>query len=85
MKIEDYRNYLEKKNDINKKHIPFYVNWVRSFLKYCKGKIDFGNPTKQIDLFLIQTGKRYEQWQVNQAKKQSGFIAILQAKQNKAT
>ena len=83
MKIEDYRNYLEKKNDINNKHIPFYVNWVRSFLKYCKGKIDFGNPTKQIDLFLIQTGKRYEQWQVDQAQEAIRLYCYFAGKTDK--
>jgi integron integrase len=83
MKLEEFRNYLEKKSKVYKTHLPFYINWAKSFLQYCNGEIDFGNPTKQVDSFLIHTGKRYEQWQVEQAREAIRLYCYFTGKADK--
>ena len=83
MNLDEFSNYLETKHKVNKNRIPFYINWVRSFLHHCDGKIDFENPSKQIDLFLIHTGKRYEQWQVNQAQEAIRLYCYFAGKTDK--
>ena len=83
MNLDEFSNYLEIKHKVHKNRIPFYINWVRSFLHHCDGKIDFENPSKQIDLFLIHTGKRYEQWQVNQAQEAIRLYCYFAGKTDK--
>ena len=84
MDLDQFSNYLEYSHKVYKNRIPFYIKWVKSFLNFCDGKIDYKNPSKQIDLFLIHTGKQYEQWQVQQAQEAIRLYCYFAGKTDKS-
>ena len=68
MSVEDYCNYLQSKRFVTEKQIPFYARWVTQYLQFCNSRTDVSTPDHQADDFLCKIGKRYEKWQVIQAK-----------------
>jgi integron integrase len=68
MSAEVFHNYLKSQKNINQKQLPFYMVWVREFIRFCKLQENAAIPEKLIDPFLIKLGRRHEQWQVDQAR-----------------
>ncbi|MCJ8501922.1 integron integrase [Desulfatitalea alkaliphila] len=68
MLIDDFHNFLKNNRNIPKKHLPFYLHWTKLFIRFCQSQVSPGEPEQMIGPFLIQIGKRFEQWQVDQAK-----------------
>ncbi|MBU4318141.1 MAG: phage integrase N-terminal SAM-like domain-containing protein [Proteobacteria bacterium] len=66
--MKEFSNYLEKNNKVDPKQRPFYLNWVRKFIHFCKTNPDLENHEKQLESFLVQLGRQYEKWQVDQAQ-----------------
>ena len=68
MSAEEFYNYLKTRKNLNIKHLPFYMFWVREFIRFCKLQENGVTPEKLINPFLIKMGRRHEQWQVDQAR-----------------
>jgi hypothetical protein len=63
--MREFSNYLEKNNKVDLKQRPFYLNWVRKFIHFCKTNPDLENHEKQMESFLVHLGRQYEKWQVD--------------------
>ncbi len=68
MSVDGFRNYLQLKGFVVHKQIPYYLQWVAQFLQFCDAHPDQTTFEQRLNSFLSNIGKRYEQWQINQAK-----------------
>jgi len=68
MILDEFHNFMKSKHNINEKYLPFYINWTRQFIQFCNTKAESVISENQIEPFLKNMNKRYEQWQVDQAK-----------------
>jgi integron integrase len=68
MSVDGFRKYLQSKGLVVQKQIPYYVQWVTQFLRFCDAHPDTTTFDQQLSSFLSDIGKKYEKWQVNQAK-----------------
>ena len=66
--MKKFEKYLKLVKIVHKNKIPYYISWVSRFLAYNhKGNDDSVNPD-EIDTFTHESGEKYEDWQVNQAR-----------------
>lgn len=68
MSVDGFRNYLQIKGLVDQRHIPYYAQWVIRFLQFCDDGPDKATFEQKLNDFLSCIGKKYEQWQVDQAK-----------------
>jgi integron integrase len=62
-----YQNYLQSKQIVSEKKIPFYCHWVRAFYKTRGPMLSKAVSAEEIEQFLKKIGKTKEPWQVEQA------------------
>ncbi|MBU4009403.1 MAG: phage integrase N-terminal SAM-like domain-containing protein, partial [Proteobacteria bacterium] len=83
MSLDKFRTYLESNNKVSKRRLPFYLNWVKSFIQYCQTQPDLIIPDHQIEPFLKQISRNHEQWQVDQAKEATSLYCFFIGKDSK--
>ena len=83
MSLDKFRTYLESNNKVSKRRLPFYLNWVKSFIQYCQTQPDLIIPDHQIEPFLKQMSRNHEQWQVDQAKEATSLYCFFIGKDSK--
>ncbi len=66
--MEEFRQYLQNSRAANTNALKFYVLWVTHFLNYCNKHPDDEFNEQDIDAYLKSLTKKYEQWQVDQAR-----------------
>ena len=68
--MDDFKEFIIRKNLVPKEKATFYLLWINRFLKFeniqdlSKANID----EKQINNFANNLEKNHEEWQVNQAR-----------------
>jgi integron integrase len=68
MSVDGFRKYLQLKGFVGQKQIPYYLQWATQFLQFCDAHPDQATFEQRLNSFLSNIGKRYDQWQINQAK-----------------
>ena len=68
MSVDGFRNYLQSKGFVVQKKIPYYLQWVTQFLQFCDAHTEETLFEQQLKSFLSNIGKRFERWQIDQAK-----------------
>jgi integron integrase len=68
MAVDGFRKYLQLKGFVIQKQIPYYVRWVTMFLQFCDAYPDDKTFERKLNSFVSSIGKKYEQWQLDQAK-----------------
>ena len=61
-----YTEYLQKKHSVQESKIPWYIHWVKKFMKYQANNSD-QSQNESIRIYLQNLAKNYEPWQVEQA------------------
>lgn len=80
-----YIDYLKEIKQIPDKKLVYYNNWLSKYLDYAKiNNIDYLNP-KNINIFLNEFSKNYEQWQLDQAKEAIGLFYFFKKKYENTT
>jgi integron integrase len=82
MDFDTYCNYLKTKAKIPDNQISFYLRWVTQLLSFCNKTPDLPFDSDEVHAFLDSLGHRYEDWQVNQAKKAIELFRFLQSNTN---
>lgn len=82
MNFDIYSNYLKIKAKIPDNQISFYLRWVTQFFAFCNKTPDLTFDSDEVHAFLDSLGHRYEDWQVNQARKAIELYRFLQSKSN---
>lgn len=85
MSVDGFRNYLQLKGFVVRKQIPYYVRWVSMFLQFCNGHADQATFEQKLDSFLSGIGKRYEQWQIDQAKEAVSLYNFFSGRKSSTT
>lgn len=66
--MNEFQSFLASKNTIPEKKIPHYLMWVSKLYAYFDKDPDKPITTDEVDRFLHNLQKNYEDWQVNQAR-----------------
>ena len=66
--MDDFKTYLSTKRMIPSHHVDFYVMWVSQFFKFLNKGPAAKITEQEIEAYLKQLSKKYEDWQVKQAK-----------------
>ncbi len=75
--IQDFKSYLSSQKVISQKKSIFYVRWVNQLYLYYKTTPESGLTQQQINEFLSQLSKHYQQWQVVQAGEAIQFFLFF--------
>ncbi len=65
--LKAYENFLNKKGNIKPQYIPYYLKWVSDCYNFLNQPLSARLNSDQKRQFLKDMGKKYEEWQVNQA------------------
>lgn len=66
--LPGFQKFLESKRLVPDKKIPYYLNWVSSFISYCQTQKCSAAEDGRIVPFLNLMAKEREEWQVKQAR-----------------
>ncbi len=67
--MNGFKAYLQEKQLVAPKRIPFYAVWVSKYLDFCENQNQKGlDPSQLAELFIRQLGRKHEDWQVAQAR-----------------
>jgi len=66
--VKGFRPYLERYGKLTEIQIPFYVSWVSAAYQYAGEARHVLLKNKAESAFLHETSKKYENWQVKQAR-----------------
>jgi len=83
MLLVKYHNYLKEKQNVPEKQIPFYINWVTSFLRFCDGITVDQVDENHVNSYLEKLSRQREDWQVKQAKEAIGLYRFLYSRERK--
>lgn len=80
MSLKKFHNYLNEKGYIPEKQIPYYINWVTSFLSFC-GEIPVEQITDEhVNSYIDKITNQREDWQVKQAREAIGLYRFVNSK-----
>jgi len=65
--LKAYEIFLNKKGNIKPQYIPYYLKWVSDCYNFLNQPLSARLNSDQKRQFLKDMGKKYEEWQVNQA------------------
>jgi site-specific recombinase XerD len=68
--MEQLKRFLSGRGLVAEKKLPFYLNWLSKYAIFSKqesGEVMAVND-EMISSFLVNLGKNYQDWQVNQAE-----------------
>ena len=66
--MNEFKTFLSLKNTIPEKKIPYYLMWVSKLYAYFDKDFDEPVISDEVDRFLHNIQKNYEDWQVKQAR-----------------
>lgn len=64
----NFQEFLTIKQLVPDKKAPYYLHWVNAFQEFCRCHNIESNITVSINTYLLELGKKYEDWQVAQAR-----------------
>ena len=80
MSLKKFHNYLKEKGYVPEKQIPYYINWVTSFLTFC-GEIPVEKITDEhVNSYSDKIFHQCEDWQVKQAREAIGLYRFVNRK-----
>lgn len=65
--LRSFETFLTKKGSLKSQYIPYYLKWVSDCYHFLNEPLTTRLNSDQKRQFLSEMGKRYEEWQVNQA------------------
>jgi len=65
--LKDFETFLNKKGSLKPQYIPYYLKWVSDCYHFLNQPLSIRLNSDQKKQFLSDMGKKYEEWQVNQA------------------
>ncbi len=65
--LKDFEAFLNKKGSLKPQYIPYYLKWVSDCYHFLNQPFSTRLNSDQKKQFLSDMGKKYEEWQVNQA------------------
>ena len=66
--MKNFHEFLEQKRLVEKRKLPYYLNWVRKFMSFSDASLESEIPDEEVTQFLEYLGRKYEGWQVHQAE-----------------
>lgn len=83
--LRGYQQFIEGKNLVAGKKLPFYIHWVSSFITYCRQLECSPAEDSRIAPFLTLLAKTKEDWQVSQAREALRLYHFYLAKATNAS
>jgi len=65
--LKAYEIFLNKKGNIKSQYIPYYLKWVSDCYHFLNQPLSTRLNSDKKKEFLSDMGRKYEEWQVNQA------------------
>ncbi|MEW6080099.1 MAG: integron integrase [Thermodesulfobacteriota bacterium] len=81
--MDGFRHFLESGRIVSEKSIPYYINWVNRFLAFRGQPLEGDIQNNEIQRFLNDLQKKYEDWQVTQAEEAIRLYGYYQSRREK--